>query len=86
MGLLAQKLPNPSTVAGFFTPGARMNCCITCKHFRDAKYSKVYITPRCTVLGDDDAMHMRRKVCGIDGRLYEPKHVTIKPTVDISTP
>lgn len=50
-----------------------MNCCITCKHFRDAEYSKTYITPRCTQRGDDAAMWMRANLCGLDGKLYEAK-------------
>ena len=44
--------------------------CVSCRHFTDGHYSRVYITPRCTVLGNDAAMYMRRKVCGID----DPKH------------
>lgn len=67
-----------------------MKCCKDCRHFRDANHSKVYITPRCAVLGDDDARHIRQYVCGIeDARLYEPKtspQEAITSTVDISTP
>ena len=48
-------------------------CCITCKHFRDAQYSKAYITPRCTQRGDDAAMWMRQNICGLEGSLYEEK-------------
>ena len=51
-----------------------MKTCVTCKHFRDAHYSKVYITPRCTIRGDDDAMWMRSHLCGLDGEFHQPKH------------
>lgn len=48
--------------------------CISCKHFRDAHYSKVYISPTCTQRGQDSAAYMRQYVCGIDeARLHEPK-------------
>lgn len=50
-----------------------MKCCKDCRHFRDAHYSKTYITPRCTQRGDDDAMYMRAYVCTLEALLYEPK-------------
>lgn len=50
-------------------------CCISCRHFRDAQYSKVYITPRCAQRGDDDAMWMRANLCGLSGTLYEAKPI-----------
>lgn len=47
--------------------------CINCKWFKDGAFSKVYITPRCTVRADEDAAYMRKYVCGLDGEFYEPK-------------
>jgi hypothetical protein len=48
--------------------------CINCKWFKDGAFSRVYITPRCTVLADDDhAMWMRANLCGLDGKLFEAK-------------
>lgn len=52
-------------------------CCITCRWFRDAHYSKTYISPMCTQRGTDSAVYMRLNVCGVDeARLYEPKEIT----------
>ena len=46
--------------------------CVDCQHFKDARLHPVYITPRCTVRGDDDCSFMRAHVCGIeDAGLYE---------------
>ena len=54
-----------------------MKCCIDCKHFRDAHYSKTYISPQCTQRGTDSAAYMRAFVCGVDeALLYEPKPLT----------
>ena len=54
-----------------------MKLCKDCRHFTDAHYSKVYITPICTVHGGDEATFMRGYICGVDeARLYEPKPVT----------
>lgn len=50
-----------------------MRCCIHCKHFRDAHYSKTYISPQCVQRGTDSAAYMRAHVCGLDGKLFEPK-------------
>jgi hypothetical protein len=47
------------------------HACISCKHFRDAHYSKTYISPQCTARGADSAAYMRQYICGLDGRLYE---------------
>ena len=52
-----------------------MKLCIHCQHFRDGHFHKVYVSPRCTVRGDDWAAYMRAHVCGLDGNLYEPKHI-----------
>lgn len=49
--------------------------CVSCRHFADAHYSKVYITPTCTQRGTDSAAYMRQYVCGLDGHLYEPKPI-----------
>lgn len=59
-----------------------MKCCKDCQHFRDGHYSRVYITPRCTVLGDDAASYMRKHVCGID----EPRHWQPKTTAEAQAP
>ena len=51
-----------------------MNHCITCRWYKDGHYHKVYVSPRCTVNGDDDCAYMRNWVCGLDGaRLYQRK-------------
>ena len=56
--------------------GRPMNHCITCRWFRDAHYSRTYISPRCTVRGDDDCAYMRQYVCGLDeARLWESRIV-----------
>lgn len=48
--------------------------CKDCAHYTDAHFSRVYVTPICTVHGGDDCAYMRHWVCGIeDARLYEPK-------------
>ena len=49
-----------------------MKLCIHCQHFRDGHFHKVYVSPRCTVRGDDWAAYMRAHVCGLDGELYQP--------------
>jgi hypothetical protein len=46
--------------------------CIACSHFRDGAMHRAYVTPRCTVRGDDAAMFMREFVCGLEGRLWQP--------------
>lgn len=46
--------------------------CITCRHFRDGEYSRIYISPRCVVHGGDDCSFMRQYICGLDGDLYQP--------------
>jgi len=48
-------------------------CCVTCRFFKDAAYSKTYITPRCTQRGDDDCAYMRQNICGLSGSLYEAR-------------
>lgn len=51
--------------------------CVSCQHFKDARLHPVYITPRCTVRGDDDCSFMRAHVCGLeDAGLYESKEIT----------
>lgn len=55
-----------------------MKHCKDCKHFTDAHYSKVYVTPICLAHGGDDAMFMRSYICGVDeARLFQP--VTEQP-------
>lgn len=51
-------------------------CCVACRWFKDAHYSRTYVTPRCTVRGDDDAAYMRQSICGLDGQLFEARDVT----------
>lgn len=52
-----------------------MNCCKDCKHFKDGS-GRVYIEPRCTALGDEDARVIRQYVCGItEARLWESRIV-----------
>ena len=60
-----------------------MNCCIQCKHFKDAEYSRTYVCPRCTVRGDDDCAYMRQNVCGLDGKLYEAKPILQQPPLPL---
>ena len=56
-------------------------CCINCRHFRDAHYSKTYIRPQCTQRGTDSAAYMRQYVCGVDeARLYQPRPETHEGT------
>ena len=48
--------------------------CISCRHFRDAHYSKTYISPQCTQRGTDSAAYMRAFVCGVENpTLFEPR-------------
>ena len=61
-----------------------MKLCIHCQHFRDGHFHKVYVSPRCTVRGDDWAAYMRAHVCGLDGNLYEPKPTTEQLKVAVS--
>lgn len=64
--------------------------CVQCKWFKDGQLHHTYISPRCTVRGDDDCAYMRSHVCGLDeATLYEPKIRQTdlnNTTVDISTP
>jgi len=49
------------------------HCCKDCRHFTDAKFSRVYVTPICLAHGGDDAMFMRRYICGLDeAKLFQP--------------
>ena len=49
------------------------HACISCKHFRDANFSKTYISPQCTQRGTDSAAYMRQFICGVDNpTFYEP--------------
>ena len=49
--------------------------CKDCRWFKDAN-SRVYIDPRCTRLGDEDAKIIRLYVCGVvEARMYEPKPI-----------
>ena len=51
-----------------------MDYCFQCKWFADAKLHNTYVSPRCTVRGDDDCAYVRSHVCGVDDAiLYEPK-------------
>jgi hypothetical protein len=51
-------------------------CCIHCKYFRDGNFNQyTYISPECTQRGQDSAAFMREFICGLDGRLFEPKSV-----------
>jgi hypothetical protein len=73
---------------GFFTPeGSWVKHCVECKHFADAHHNKTYVTPRCTAQGDNDAMFMRQRICGVvEAILYQPKdhenlrHLQTQPT------
>ena len=47
--------------------------CVECKHFTDGRYSRVYVSPQCNQRGQDAAAFMREFVCGLEGRLWEPK-------------
>ena len=66
---------NGETPAVFDLKAAPMKLCIHCQHFRDGHYHKTYISPRCSVRGDDDCAYMRAHVCTLGGSLYEPKHI-----------
>lgn len=58
-----------------------MKCCKDCKHFQDANYSRIYISPVCLAHGGDDAAFMRKYLCGIeDARLYQPRPETREGT------
>lgn len=48
--------------------------CKDCAHYTDAHFSRVYVTPICTVHGGDDCAFMRSYVCTLDGKLWEPAH------------